>query len=288
MKRLSLIILAAVLFVAGCAREDDITPITPPQPEKAHVQRIYTEVYTVLERLNPLTGNWDTIGQVHQDKNLFKELFWTGDRLDSIIESPYQSNFPYTIRFTYDDKGLLIRDEYFVNGSRTGQYTIFQYDAEGRLSKFEYYTGDSLSRTGLIDSYVGDKISHLKYKDVIYDVDISYIYNAGNVTEMVVSGKVDDKNLHVAYTFTYDDHPNPYSSCLYDIVSPREPEKWINANNILTEFSRTVEGDMEARDTRIEYVYQYENNLPVEKAYVSYTGTMEARMTTTNKEYYEY
>ena len=288
MKRVAIIILAAAALVAGCAREDDITPVTPPQPEKAHVQRIYSEVYTVLERLNPLTGNWDTIGQVHQDKNLYKELFWNGDRLDSIIEKPYMSSSPYTIRFTYDDKGLLIRDEYFENGSRTGQYTIFQYDAEGRLSKFEYYSDDLLSKTGVIDSYVGDKISHMKYKDIMYDIDINYIYSAGNVTEMVVNGKIDNDRLHVVYSNTYDDYPNPYSLCLYNIVSPREPWKWITANNIHTEFSRTEEGDMEARDTRIDYFYRYENNLPMEKSYASYTGTMEVRMTTTNKEYYEY
>ena len=287
MKRLSLIILAAVLFVAGCAREDDITPITPPQPEKAHVQRIYSETYVVLERLNNLTGMWDTLNVVHQDKNLIEEWFWNSDRLDSITENSV--SYSYTIRFTYDDNGLLNRYECFVQGERIGQYALFHYDDEGRLSRFEAYMNDTLRSTGDIDSYVGDNISHMKYKDYLYDVDINYIFNAGNVIEMVVDGTVDDEHLHVAYSYTYDDYSNPFSTCLFNIVfSPREPNKWITANNILTEFTRTVEGDMEARDTRIEYDYRYENNVPVEKTYALYTGSDEARMTTIHKEYYEY
>ena len=287
MKRISFIILAIAAFAAGCTREDDITPVIPSPSETIHIQRIFTERYLVLEGLNNLTGMWDTLNVLHTEKDLFQEWFWNGDRLDSIAIR--NDVFSYTIRFSYDDNGRLIRYEHFVGESSIGHYALFQYDAEGRLSKFESYFNDTLSSTGIIDSYVGDKISHMKYKDIMYDVDINYIFEAGNVAEMVVNGTVDDNYLHVAYSYTYDNYSNPFSSCLFNIVSlPRNPYSWITANNVLTEFTRTVEGDMEARDTRIDYVYQYENNLPVEKTFESFTGTDVTRMTTIEKEYYEY
>ena len=286
MKRLPIIIFAIAALVSGCTREDDITPITPSQSDQIHVQRIYMESYWVLETLDNLTGTWDTTSSIHTDKYLAKEWFWNGDRLDSIISVPPIGS-TYIARFTYDNNGLLTR--YDQEGTFDGFYVLYYYDANGRLTKFESYLNDTINKIGIIDSYVGDKISHMKYKDRSYDVDINYTFNAGNVTEMVVNGTVDDKYLHITYAYTYDNNPNPFNSCLFNIVLyPREPSKWMTANNILTEFTRIVEGDMEARDTRIEYEYRYENNLPVEKTYASYTGNDHSRITTINKEYYEY
>ena len=286
MKRLSIIIAALAALVAGCTREVDIKPDTPSQSDQIHVRRIYAEKYMVLEAVNNLSGTWDTLNVAHIEKYLTQEWFWNGDRLDSIVNRSV--GVPITARFTYDDDGRPTRYENFIEGGSTGQYVLYHYDAEGRLSKYELYMGDTLSETGIIDSYVGDKISHMKYKNLLYDVDIDYIFAAGNVTEMVVDGTIDGKYLHVAYSFTYDNSPNPFSSCLFNITSPREPNKWITANNILTEFTRTVEGDMEARDTRTDYEYRYENNIPVEKTFASYTGNDYSRMTTISKEHYEY
>ena len=286
MKRLSIIILALAALVAGCTREDDIKPITPTQSDQIRIQRIFSEKYVVLERLDNLTGRWDTLNVNHIDKYLAQEWFWNGDRLDSIIDR--NIDVPITSRFTYDNNGLLTRYEHFIEGERIGQYSLFHYDAEGRLSKFESYLEDTLSETGIIDSYVGDKISHMKYKDYLYDVDINYIFTAGNVTEMVVNGIINGEYLHIAFSYTYDNNPNPFSSCLFNIIWPRDPYKWVTANNVLTEFTRTVEGDMEARDTRIDFEYRYENNIPVEKNFTLYTGNDNTRLATISKEYYEY
>lgn len=54
MKRLSIIILAIVALVAGCTREDDITPITPSQPDQIHIKRVYVEQHLVIEALTRL------------------------------------------------------------------------------------------------------------------------------------------------------------------------------------------------------------------------------------------
>ena len=130
----------------------------------------------------------------------------------------------------------------------------------------------------------------MKYTDNIYDVDINYIFDdsGDNVTEMLVNGLIGSSRLHSSYTYVHDDHINPFGSNLYFINLPREPYKWMSANNVLTEFCRTIEGDMEERDTRTEYFYRYEGDLPVEMTYESHTGTYEAHLATTITEYYEY
>lgn len=287
MKKIFIIILAVAAFATGCTPEDVVNPVTPPQPEQPHVRRIYEERHMVFEVLNPATEMWDTVGQMHEDKKLFMEWFWNGDRLDSIIQyASYAGESTY--RFTYDDKGVLTRYEQFINGYSTGGYVLFYYDADGHLSKFEKFIEDTLFSTGTIDSYVGDKISHMIYKDLSYDIDINYIHDGDNVSEMVVEGILNDRNLRVVYSYIHDDSPNPYGFNLFNIVSPREPYRWMSANNVLIEFARSVEGDTEERDTRTEYVYRYENDLPVEISYESTTGTYESRMKTTTKEYYEY
>ena len=287
MKKLSIIILAVAAFSVGCTREDDITPVTPSQPEQTHIQRIYEESEILLEILNPITSTWDTLNLVHNEKFLTMEWFWNGDRLDSIINNTLLG-IKYTYRFTYDDKGLLTRYDQYSSGSHTGDYVHFYYNADGRLIKFERYDSDSLYCIATIDSYSGDKITHMKYKDYSYDIDINYVHDGDNVSEMVVNGILNGKNLRSVYSYVHDNYPSPYGSNLFYIVSPREPYRWMSANNVLIEFARTVEGDMEDRDTRTEYVYRYENDRPVEMSYMSITGTYESRLTTTTKEYYEY
>ena len=274
-------------LVAGCTREDNITPDTPSQHEKTHIKRIYMEQNMVFEILNTTTNTWDTSGELHSGKYLAMEWFWNGDRLDSIIESAFGGT-PYTYRFTYDNDGLLTRYDQYQDGIPTDGYLLFYYDADKHLSKYEEYGDGELYTTATIDSYVGDKISHMKYKNDAYDIDINYIHDGDNVSEMVVDGLIDNSRLHVVYSYVHDQYPNPYGFNLFNIITPREPYRFLSANNVLVEFARTTEGDMDDRDTRTEYVYRYENNLPVEMSYVSITGNYISRMTTTTTEYYEY
>lgn len=289
MKRLSIIILAIAALVAGCTREDDITPITPSQPDQIHIKRVYVEQHLVIEAFDTATLIWDTLGQVHTDKYLSMEWFWNGDRLDSVMQATIYDSY-YIYRFTYDNKGLLTRYDQYLNGVPTGDYVLFFYDADGRLSRFEQYDEGTNFSSGIIDSYVGNKISHMRYTDNIYDVDINYTFDdsGDNVTEMLVNGLIGSNRLHSTYTYVHDDHINPFGSNLYFINLPREPYKWMTANNVLTEFCRTIEGDMEERDTRTEYLYRYEGDLPVEMTYESHTGTYDAHLATTITEYYEY
>ena len=97
----ALLLAAVTMMTVGCNKEDNIVPIEP----KAKVSRIYTTNTTIMERYNDSTQTWDTTIYLPSERKLNCELFWTGNRLDSMHHGVN------IYLFTYDSRGRLVHVE---------------------------------------------------------------------------------------------------------------------------------------------------------------------------------
>ncbi|MBR3411329.1 MAG: hypothetical protein IKG81_16650 [Bacteroidales bacterium] len=87
----ALLLAAVTMMTVGCNKEDNIAPIEP----EAKVSRIYVTNTTIMEQYNDSTQTWDTMYYFPGGRYLSKELFWTGDRIDSMHNGDDKLLFTY-------------------------------------------------------------------------------------------------------------------------------------------------------------------------------------------------
>lgn len=218
----ALLLAATAISLTACSEKESNNDTTDPQPR---VVRIYTARHTLAEMYNAAADTWVTVTESTHERDLLYELFYTGDRLDSLIQHA-QPHF-YVDSFSYDDQGRLA-----ATNSNWSNGVFYFYDADGRLSRtYNYSTeqDDTVSRAVVDYIWDGDRLmraelertSHYDAINVSEHVTHIYTWSGDNVAtiDCYTLNRVSGTRDTVNYAFEYTSAPNPLYGLTY----------WMNA-----------------------------------------------------------
>lgn len=98
----ALLLATATLGLAACSEKENDNENQDPQPR---VVRVYAATHTLTEMYSAVTDTWVTIIDNTNERDVIDEFFYTGDRLDSLVEHA-KPRFNH-VHFTYDNQGRL-------------------------------------------------------------------------------------------------------------------------------------------------------------------------------------
>ena len=222
MKKMMQWVLAATLVCGAsvftsCSVKGDL-PVIPDQPEKAmpRVSKIYKEGHMVYKK--KVKDSWMTIIDKVNEKAVFKEFFWTSNRLDSVNDVLTETLWC----MEYDAQGRLVH-EY----TRLGSFDCtYEYDSKGRLSKsiesVLYDEEGNYDRHFVAYTYDGDKLkktvecSYLYGDEVDSTVESEYTWDGDNVVSLsIVRTDADGTVTTETITAEYSDYLNPFRNFVH-------------------------------------------------------------------------
>ncbi len=182
----------------------------------------------------------------------------------------YLSGYPQLIDrvIYYDDvianyyyadlsNGILDSIVYYENGYRD-DVTYYTYE-NGKVKKIETID-DSTGDAEIIEvlSYNGDYPQSVRYSfdtNVVLNGTVSYA--GGNVSEINLSGQVNNYNLAIRTTFSYDDAPNYMTNVL------TKEDIFKNKNNVTNQTVSITVNSIPYSTQSVQYSYQYnDKNYP--------------------------
>lgn len=192
----------------------------------------------------------------NDDENITEYKYNVSKKLESKI-SYYSFNQKDTLslyKYTYNNLGLLAREDYYEDGIYLTSYNIFEYNNKNNLSKIDMY-----------DSY----LEGLEDGEIGYSETILYSYN--------------DKNLRIKAQVYYKD--KMLSEIIYEydnsdnIISVKEIDSKGNIsicnneydrfNNVVYQFCSDVE-----KKINIKYEYDFKNNWTIKVQEVKSEGSI--------------
>lgn len=217
---------AAALMCVGCDKENDNpsggndTPDTP----QAKISRVYRTSATLVERYNESTEAWDTLMFLPGNRHVLLEMFWKGDRIDSVATlSVYFS-------LHYDSDGRLSTIDGQGDLGVFARNTAIGYDAQGRIQHVDVTNidegGDTLYGEqhdylwagGILNS-IENRVTHT---GDTYDPHGTredsrlFTWAGGNITSSV-RHEIHFGGTDTTYTYNYEyaSTPNPLCGITY-------------------------------------------------------------------------
>jgi len=243
MKSLFQWVMAATLICGtgvftSCSVKDDL-PVSPDQPEKGmpRVSKVYHGGSLVWKK--NVMGSWITVIDRVDERALVDEYFWTGNRLDSIIE--VTNNVIWDLE--YDEQGRLVHQ---VSRFGNDDYT-YEYDSKGRLSKsFRSILYDEDGRFNRVVTeyiYNGDKLSKAVKHDTldgeegVSTEEDTYTWEGDNVVSLsIVRTDADGYVTEETITAEYSTYLNPFKNFIpflqKNFALSLKDEMWIWSKNV--------------------------------------------------------
>ncbi|HUS00818.1 MAG TPA: hypothetical protein VMY77_03785 [Chitinophagaceae bacterium] len=148
---------------------------------------------------NPNKNAFDTTQFIYADTLLV--------RVNEIQNARY-----YT--FEYSNGGIVKRNHFLVNSTESA-YTLFTYDAQGKLTAIEVFDDKNNKSRSYILSYSGDKLAkaiekrHTSLGTVYVENEYTYTYTGDNISRSTIFSPVTSQTSVVDYT--YDNQENHLS-----------------------------------------------------------------------------
>lgn len=161
-----MLLAAATVLTVGCTEKDGSTKLSS----------IYRSGTMVLERQNPLTGEWDTLVTNNTERMAMYFFMYNDDRLDSLTDG-----YGDVIRFSYDDQDRLVHVEY----PSFKFFYDYYYGGDGNLSRVFHYL---MSGSG----------------DTLQKETMDYTWASGNVQRIESNIVSDSVNIHESHIYTWD------------------------------------------------------------------------------------
>lgn len=222
--KMKTLLLSAVILLGGttvfnaCSADNSDNPLppTPPESTQPKISKFYTTNSYKLEQLDAATNEWVTFSDEVDERKLSKELFWTGNRLDSLKEGTSLWTF------TYGAGDRPTGATRFSNSTPNGSY-VFEYDSKGRISRVILTTSFIDLHSIVTDDYIydGDKLQTIKVTNdvpreeerteyMIKREELHYIWQGDNVVSTVNHREYYKAQPDsVVFNYEYSDMPNP-------------------------------------------------------------------------------
>jgi hypothetical protein len=220
--------------------------------------------------------DWENPDYVYTDQFIYDE-----NKITSITSDySYQNNSPQNsqvLEFTYTTNQISRVDEYY-GSNNSGQYN-FSYDAQGRLSGWNYCYYDSNNNCNSEDSasisYASNTVieNYVSDEGSIYEEEGTLVFqldNNENITSFVdtyqeIDGNGDSITVTYGGSITYDNANGIYKNIvgmtprIFTLIVDEFIGNGLNVNNNITSYSINAGGETGS----ITYAYDYnDDNYP--------------------------